>query len=216
MKKDDLLLLPYKLLKRAESGKLPVRQAAAFARAAVAIELEIMCPIRLQNLSEINIDTDFVRSRFGKNAAVHLFIPGKRTKNGEDIELELPRQSMGLVDLYIAKYRNELIDPRHRGNIPRFLFPKSDGTAKSGRILADAICRVLMREIGTKFNFHLFRHLGCFLYLRSHPGQIDVIRRVLGQIKETKGIRLAESRENRDCKWTGHQADLAFVHLARA
>ena len=60
MKKDDLLLLPYKLLKRAESGKLPVRQAAAFVRAAVAIELEIMCPIRLQNLSEINIDTDFV------------------------------------------------------------------------------------------------------------------------------------------------------------
>ena len=23
-------------------------------------------------------------------------------------------------------------------------------------------------------------HLGCFLYLRSHPGQIDVMRRVLG------------------------------------
>lgn len=38
----------------------------------------------------------------------------------------------------------------------------------------------MRRELGIKFNIHLFRHLGCFLYLRSHPGQIDVMRRVLG------------------------------------
>ena len=69
---------------------MPPKAAAKLVRAAVAVELEIMCPIRLQNLSEINVDTDFVRSHAGKNAAVHLFIPGKRTKNGEDIELELP------------------------------------------------------------------------------------------------------------------------------
>ncbi len=176
----DLLLLPYRLLKQAESGTLPPRDAAILVRAAVAIELEIMCPIRLQNLSEIDVDTDFVRSRSGKGAAVHLFIPGKRTKNGEDIELELPAQSMALIDLYLAKYRNHLIQPEHRGSGPRFLFPRPDGSAKVGRVLADAVCNVLLRELGTKFNVHLFRHLGCFLYLRSHPGQIDVMRRVLG------------------------------------
>jgi integrase len=146
----------------------------------VAIEMEIMCPIRLQNLSEIDVDTDFVRSHAGKDAAVHLFIPGNRTKNGEDIELELPKESMALVDLYLAKYRNHLIEPQYRGRGPRFLFPKPDGTVKVGRVLADGICRVMRRELGIKFNIHLFRHLGCFLYLRSHPGQIDVMRRVLG------------------------------------
>jgi len=176
----DLLLLPYKLLKRAESGTLSARDAAILVRAAVAIELEIMCPIRLQNLSEIDVDADLVRSRPGKNASVHLFIPGNRTKNGEDIELELPAQSVALIDLYLAKYRNQLILPQHRGRGPRFLFPKPDGTAKVGRDLASTICAVLLRELGTKFNVHLFRHLGCFLYLRSHPGQIDVMRRVLG------------------------------------
>jgi hypothetical protein len=46
------------------------------------------------------------------------------------------------------------------------------------------ICTVLLRELGIKFNVHLFRHLGCFLFLRSHPGQIDVMRRVLGHRKE--------------------------------
>ena len=176
----DLLLLPYRLLKRAESGAVQPRQAAILVRAAVAIELEIMCPIRLQNLSEINVDTDFVRSRSGKDAAVHLFIPGKRTKNGEDIELELPQQSMALINLYLSKYRTQFIHPKHRGYGPRFLFPNRDGTAKVGRLLAAGLCSVLLRELGIKFNIHLFRHLSCFLYLRSHPGQIDVMRRVLG------------------------------------
>lgn len=58
----DLLLLPLKLFKRAKSGSLPLKVAAKLVRAAVAIELELMCPIRLQNLSELNMDTDFVRS----------------------------------------------------------------------------------------------------------------------------------------------------------
>ena len=194
----DLLLLPYKLLKRAESGSLPPQEAAKLVRAAVAIELEIMCPIRLQNLSELNVDTDFVRSHAGKKAAVHLFIPGKRTKNGEDIELELPRQSMDLIDLYLAKYRNHLIDPAFRGSGPRFLFPRPDGTAKAGNVLADGICRVMQRELGIKFNMHLFRHLGCFLYLKSHPGQIDVMRRVLGHRDGETTLRFYASIEQSD------------------
>jgi integrase len=80
----------------------------------------------------------------------------------------------------LAKYRTHLIDPPFRGSGPRFLFPRPNGTAKAGNVLADGICRVMRRELGIKFNMHLFRHLGCFLYLKSHPGQIDVMRRVLG------------------------------------
>jgi integrase len=176
----NLLLLPYKLLKQAESGTLPVKEAALLVRTAVAIELELMCPIRLQNLSEIDVDKDFVRSHSGRKASVHLFIPGTRTKNGEDIELEVPAQLMSLIDRYLTKYRTQLIQPQHHGTGPRFLFPRQDGTAMAGRVLAAAICNVLLRELGMKFNVHLFRHLGCYLYLKSHPGQIDVMRRVLG------------------------------------
>jgi len=194
----DLLLLPYRLLKRAEAGTLPPIDAARLVRTAVAIELEIMSPIRLQNLSEINVETDLIRSRSGKGATVHLFIPGKRTKNGEDIELELPAPSVALIDLYLAKYRNQLIDPEFRGTSPRFLFPRADGTAKVGRMLADAICTVLRRELGTKFNVHLFRHLSCFLYLRSHPGQMDVMRRVLGHRNEETTRRFYSYVEQSD------------------
>jgi integrase len=176
----DLLLLPFRLLKRAETGGLKPRNAAMLMRAAVAIEIEVMFPIRLANLSGINLETDFIRSRAGKKASVNLVIPGHRTKSGEEIEFEVPAQSMALIDLYIAKYRNELIKPEHRGQKPRFLFPRADGTAMSGKVLAGITCDMLMRELGIHFNMHLFRHLGCYLYLRSHPGEMDVMRRVLG------------------------------------
>ena len=192
----DLLLLPYKLLKRAESGNLDPTEAAKLVRAAVAVEIEIMCPIRLRNLSELNMDTDFVRS--GKGGPVHLFIPGARTKNGEDIELEILKDSMALIDLYMAKYRHVLIDPHCRGKNGRYLFPKSDGTPKDGRVFADAICRILQRELGIRFNMHLFRHLGCYLFLRSHPGQLDVMRRVLGHTDATTTMRFYAHVEQSD------------------
>src|SRR3954466_2905324 len=101
-----------------------------------------MCPIRLKNLSELNIDTDFVPSRSGRDSRVHLFIPGSRTKNDEDIELELPSQSVELIDLYVQKYRNQLIRPEYRGLGARFLFPTPDGRAKVGKNLADHVCDV--------------------------------------------------------------------------
>lgn len=194
----ELLLLPYKLLKRAESGTLSPRNAAILVRTAVAVEMEIMCPVRLQNLSEIDVDRDLVRSQSGKRAAVNLFIPGNRTKNGEDIELELPKPSVDLIDLYLTKYRNQLIKPEHRGHGPRYLFPNRNGTAKVGRNLASAICSVMQRELGTNFNMHLFRHLGCFLYLKTHPGQIDVMRRVLGHRNGDTTRRFYEFTEQLD------------------
>jgi integrase len=194
----DMLLLPFNLLKRAETGELPEKQAAQLVRAAVAVELEIMCPIRLQNLSEINVDTDLVRSHARKGAVTHLFIPGDRTKNGEDIEVELPRPTTALIDLYLAKYRHHLIHPEHRGNGPRFLFPRPSGAVKSGKVLAGGISAVLERELGIQFNIHLFRHLGCFLFLRAHPGQIEVMRRVLGHKDVTTTIRFYASVEQSD------------------
>ena len=87
---------------------------------------------------------------------------------------------MALLDLYVRKYRNLLIDPEYRGRPDRYLFPKPDGTAKAGKVLAASVCGVMHRELGIEFNMHLFRHLGCFLFLQRNPGQFDVMRRVLG------------------------------------
>ncbi len=105
---------------------------------------------------------------------------------------------MDLIDTYMAKYRNELIRPECRGKGPKFLFPKPDGTQKVPRVFADCICRVMQRELGIPLNIHLFRHIGCFFYLRSHPGQIDVMRRVLGHRDATTTMRFYAFIEQSD------------------
>jgi hypothetical protein len=105
---------------------------------------------------------------------------------------------MALVDLYVAKYRNVLIDPEHRGRTPRYLLPQRDGTMKIPRFFAPGICGVMRRELGIKFNVHLFRHLGCYLYLKNNPGQIDVMRRVLGHKDGQTTIRFYAFVEQSD------------------
>jgi site-specific recombinase XerD len=105
---------------------------------------------------------------------------------------------MALIDYYMAKYRNLLIEPRYRGIDPRYLFPRPDGTLKTPRVFAVAICPIMRRELGIKFNMHLFRHLGCYLYLRSHPAQLDVMRRVLGHKDGQTTIRFYAFIEQSD------------------
>ena len=194
----DLLLLPYKLLKRAEAGGLPPHRAAVLVRTAVAIEIELMCPIRLGNLATIDTDRDFIRTRNGRGTTTNLFIDGSRTKNGEEIELEIPPQTVALIDLYLSKYRNQLILPDCRGRTPRYLFPGQEGGAVAQRYLGNTVGDALERELGIQFNIHLFRHLGCYLYLRSHPGQMDVMRRVLGHRSVTTTERFYAFIEQSD------------------
>lgn len=57
---------------------------------------------------------------------------------------------------------------------------------------------MLQRELGFNFNIHLFRHLGCFVYLRNHPGEIDFMRRVLGHRDPTTTRRFYADVEQSD------------------
>ena len=74
---------------------------------------------------------------------------------------------MALIDLYMQKYRNLLIKPECRGRPERFLFPAPDGNAKVGKIWRVQSADVMQRELGIEFNMHLFRHLGCYLFLKQ-------------------------------------------------
>ena len=104
-------------------GNLPARDAAIWSGPRWRSQLATTCPIRRQNLSEIDVDTDLVRSRLRQERLREPVHPGKRTKNGEDIELELPKQSVALIDLYLTKHRNQLIEPSTAGRVPAIRSP---------------------------------------------------------------------------------------------
>lgn len=101
--------------------------------------------------------------------------------------MELPPQTVELIERYLAEYRGHLIGEKNRSDNPRYLFPKFNGQAKSGKVIAGSVCETLQAELGLDFHFHLFRQLGCFLYLKNHPDGFEVMRRVLAhrQIETT-------------------------------
>lgn len=182
----DLLMLPMALASRASKAEFN-RRAAVMMRNAVALEIELMCPIRLANIANLSVEDNLIRHKIGRRTVTRLYIPGRDVKNGEDIEMELPPHTAELIDRYVAEFRPLLIEPEHRHATPRSLFPKFNSQPQSGKVLAGSICDVLKAELGLDFNFHLFRHLGCMLYLKTHPDGFEVMRRVLAhrQIETT-------------------------------
>jgi integrase len=149
-------------------------------RSAVVLEIEIMCPIRLNNLASLTLGKHLLPyTNEKKKTGMRLFIPGTEVKNGEDIEVELPEALVGLIDEYLHFYRKALIKPECRHNQPIHLFPTPDGKTKSGKVLAQIVCDALKAVLGIEFNFHLFRHIGCYLYLKQRPGDYETMRRVL-------------------------------------
>jgi integrase len=167
-----LLALPAKLLARATRGGNPTLKSARDVQAALALELLLMIPMRLKNLSEIEIDRHVIRSYRG---VVQLAIPGDEVKNGTDIDAILPPGAVRLMDRYIRDYRPLLLD----GTSP-YLFPGKPGIPKSLQGLRAQIIAIVKSQCGLKTNPHLFRHIAAKLYLDANPGAYGVVRLLLG------------------------------------
>lgn len=173
-------LLPLILRQKAKGIANNPRRAAVLMRAAVVLELEMMCPLRLANVASLTLSKHLLPYTSGKKKTnMRLFIPGSEVKNGEDIELALPDTLVGLIEDYLYQHRKALVKPQFRHGQPIHLFPTPEGKAKSGKVLAESVCETLQAELGIEFNFHLFRHIGCYLYLKRCPGDYETMRRVL-------------------------------------
>src|SRR5215472_11986321 len=139
----------------------PTRHQALDVQTAVAIELLLMVPIRLGNLARLDVDRHLMRSLGG--GAVHLAISGAEVKNGVNIDAVLPATTVGLIDLYIGRYRPLLL------NQPScWLFPGEGTGPKSLTALRNQISRGIKRECGLIVHPHLFRHIAAKLYLDAN------------------------------------------------
>lgn len=166
-----LLLLPWRLMEEAESGRLKPHQAALRAQYAVAIELLLFIPVRRKNLAEIEIDRQLVRT----GDRLHLIVPQHQVKNRVDLEFEIPRESASLIERYLEQHRPHLCNPESLD-----LFPGAGGAPKAGNTLGRQLQQIILKYTGLKMTPHLFRHAGGKLYLDINPGGYEAIRRVLG------------------------------------
>ena len=167
-----LLQLPERLARRCRAEG-PTRSAALRFEVAVAIAILLHCPIRVGNLASIHLEWNIHRMGDGR---AFLVFGAEAVKNRQQIDFELPRAVVDLVDEHLARWQ-PLLCP-----VPTpWLFPKRDGAVPMvGNRLAKYVSRRIRAETGLEVNVHLFRHLAAMIWLDAHPGQYEVVRRLLG------------------------------------
>jgi integrase len=168
---EAFLGLPYRIRRELEKVRGSARNKAVQAQIAVAILILQIAPIRLENLTEIDLHKQLI----ARGDRVYLVIDGSEVKNGELIDFELPETLVEMLAWYIREHRPLLL--RQPSDA---LFPGKNGGAKSKGLLGDQISKAVRRYTGLPFNPHLFRHAGGKLFLDIYPGQYETVRLILG------------------------------------
>ena len=139
-----------------------------------------------------------MRSRQGIDECVNIVISRQDVKNDVELDFPLPPSTIGLLDLYISKYRGHL---GHKSSTA--LFPGDKGSNKCIRALSAQLTETIARRTGIQMNPQLFRHFCAIIYLEANPGNYEVVRRVLGHksIKTTMNF------------YVGLETQAAFQHF---
>ena len=130
------LALPQRLRREAEIGKRSPRNNAILAQMAAAIALLQAAPIRLKNLTAIDVNKNLI----ARGKRLYLVIPESEVKNNEPIDFELPAETRDILAWYVREHRALLISEPTDA-----LFPGPRGGAKSSNTLARQIPQTVFR-----------------------------------------------------------------------
>ncbi len=170
------LKLPETLVRLARKKETPTKTEARLVMRAVAIEILIFCAFRLKNLTSLHLDRHFGGIGGKQNGKATIVIPAKETKNEVELHFELNEDTVRLLCLYIDSYRPLLMtDPSNR-----YLFPGVALKPRNPTALSTDIKRTVFRHSGIDISTHTFRHFTAKLFLDTHPGQYEQVRRFLG------------------------------------
>lgn len=169
-----LLDLPRKVFRKAGHTEDPADARAV--QCALAVELLITAPLRIDNLAGLEVDRHLVRPPArGKTRPVHIVIPAREMKNKAPFEVELPPDTAAMLEDYLAHHHSRL--SAHRS---AFLFPNQSGDRRNTTSFATKISQFIRCETGIVMNVHIFRHMAVKLHLDAHPNDLETVRRMLG------------------------------------
>jgi integrase len=192
------LALPEAIVEDAERETKINSVIANRVAAALWMKIAQRAPLRINNLLHTDLQTNVLRAHAGKGAAVALFYPPEEVKNSKAIEVPLPSATVRMLDLYLKKYRPLLTDKPSS-----WLFPATDGGPKRGAVMSADIQTLMQNRIGFRVNPHSFRHVAAKLYLTAHPGQYEIVQRLLGH----------KSRDTTFKYYCELEAEEAFKHF---
>lgn len=149
-------------------------RALAMAQAAIAVEILIYLPIRMQNLIRLTFDVHlFIHE--GPGAVSTLDISAGEVKNNRPIEFDIPPHIVRML----IEYRDR-VAPKIIGRKPDRLFVNPDGTPKGSQTLSFLIRRMVRKHAGVELSPHQLRHLAAKILLDESPGAFELIKQLLG------------------------------------
>jgi integrase len=149
---------------------------ALMAQMAIAVDILLVAPMRLDNLTRLNMDTHLHWHGVGRQRALRIFIQAHEVNNRQDLDIPIPAETSRRIETYLKLY-HPLLAP---AGSP-WLFPgRPASAAKASAGLSRQVSEFLMVQLGAEMNVHLFRHLVGKFWLRDHPGDYGTVKEVLG------------------------------------
>jgi site-specific recombinase XerD len=167
-----LLKLPSTFVDTLDTSN-PTLADAVRLQSALAIQIELVAPMRAKNLSALDIEAHF---DFVSDTQCHIIIEGDEVKNDQTLNYVLGESFIRIYRVYVDIYRPLLLKAR----ASTALFITRTGRTKDPAELAAQVQRFIEDQTGLRMNIHLFRHLTGYIYLLHYPGQYEPVRQLLG------------------------------------
>lgn len=201
-----LLRLPDVLLDQLRTARFSPARRLQKVRTALAIELLVTSPVRLQNLAALRLD-QHLQWPSGRAGTAFITIRESEAKNDQPLEYEITGCTRELLREYLDRYRAHVADSRNP-----WLFVHENGKPVSAGTLRDGIVKAIKRQLGIHMTPHQFRHVAAAIALDARPGAIGLVKDLLGHknIKTTMnfyaGMRTREAGREYDKILAGSRA----------
>lgn len=169
-----LINLPDRLWRHVVSELKASRRQFIDLQNALAIDIELVAPLRMRNLTALNFD-EHIRWPQGQGKPAILVFKSEETKNNVPLEFELPDTLSGRLH----DYRNK-IAPRVIVRRPDHLFLTWRGKPRTQAAIAVAIEKTVLKYVGIRLTPHQFRHLAAKIILDHNPGAYELVRELMG------------------------------------
>jgi integrase len=180
-----VIKLPFAMMAEARRQQYhaPVR-AAVTAQLAVAIAILTVAPIRVGNLTAIQLGKNLSKPD-GPNSNYWLSFPDYDVKNRMKLEYPLEPYLTQLIDEYVHDFRPTLL----RGRNENCLFPGSRKGSKGEVTFSGQITKRISKLTSIRITAHQFRHAAGAIILKRYPGNYELVRLILGHRNVQTTIR---------------------------
>ena len=169
-----LLKVPSILADQARNARLSLARRVQRFQIALAIELLLVAPIRLQNLSSLQFNKQLIWPT-GPDGSLFIVLQDEETKNAQPLEYEVSPTAKILLHEYRDRYR-VLLKPGPSS----WLFIRAGGLPMTSAALRDGITKAIRREVGIHMVPHQFRHFAAQTMLAAFPGGYPIVKDLLG------------------------------------